>query len=89
MKYNASPDVLVTDLENELVLLDARAGEMYALNATGRRIWFALPARTSDELANALLAEFDVTRAQALDDAQSLIAALQGAGLVWCDDDVT
>ena len=87
--YNASTDVIATDLEHELVVLDPRNGEMFALNGTGRRVWFALPARTPDELANVLLAEFDVTRTQALKDVHSLIAALQGAGLVWCDDDVT
>ena len=85
--FNSSADVIATDLEHELVLLDPRNGEMFALNATGRRVWFALPARTPDELAHVLTANFDVAPAQALKDVQSLIAALQGAGLVWYDDD--
>lgn len=84
--YNPVPDVIATDLEHELVLLDPRNGEMFALNATGREVWFALPARTPDELANVLITRFDVTRTRALDDVYSLIAALQGAGLVWSDD---
>jgi hypothetical protein len=87
--YRASPDVIATDLEHEVVLLDPRNGEMYALNATGRSIWFALPARSPDELANMLTTRFDVGRVQALRDVQSLVATLQGAGLVWSDDDVS
>jgi hypothetical protein len=35
-----------------------------------------------------LTTRFDVGTAQALRDVQSLVAALQGAGLVWSDDDV-
>lgn len=82
-----APDVIAQDLERELMLLDPRNGETFALNAPGRHIWYALPARMPDELANALVSTFGVTRARALEDVQSAIAALQGAGLVWCDDD--
>jgi hypothetical protein len=62
---------------------------MLALTAADRRIWFALPARAPDELAKVLTSNCDILRAQALKDIHSLIAALQGAGLVWCDDDVS
>jgi hypothetical protein len=86
--YRTSADVIATDLEHELVLLDPRNGEMYALNEAGRSVWFAMPARSPDELANMLTTRFDVGTAQALLDVQSLVAALQGAGLVWSDDDV-
>jgi Coenzyme PQQ synthesis protein D (PqqD) len=87
--YDSAPDVIATDLGYELVLLDPRNGEMFALNAAGRRVWLDLPARSPDELANVLVAVFDVARPQALNDVHSLIAALQGAGLVWCDDDLS
>jgi Coenzyme PQQ synthesis protein D (PqqD) len=82
-------DLIATDLEQELTLLDPDDGEVLALSASGRRIWFALPARTPDELANVLTSSLDVAPAQALKDIHSLIAALQGPGLVWYENDLS
>lgn len=89
MMYSLAADLIATDLEQEFALLDPDDGEVLALIAPGRRIWFALPARTPDELANVLTSNVDVARAQALRDIHSLIAALQGPGLVWYEDDVS
>ena len=87
--YFPAADLIAADLDQELALLDPDGAEVLALNASSRRIWFALPARTPDELANVLTSNFDVAPAQALKDIHSLIAALQGPGLVWYENDVS
>jgi hypothetical protein len=87
--HSAVANAIVRDLENDHALPGPRDGEIHSLNPTWGRVWFTLPARTPDELANALLSKFDASRARALEDAQTLIAVLQGAGLVSSDDDLT
>jgi Coenzyme PQQ synthesis protein D (PqqD) len=87
--YSPAADLIATDLEQERALLDPNDDDVLAPNASVRRIWFALPARTPDELANVLTSNVDVARGQALKDMHSLIAVLQGPGLVWYEDDVS
>lgn len=85
-KYAHSADVIATDLGDELILLDPRNGEMFGLNACGRRVWQELPGRSVDQLAAVLSAEFDVGVAQAHDDVETLLAALLRAQLVVDED---
>lgn len=80
--YKSATDVIATDLEHELILLDPRNGEMFALNETGRCVWLALPARTVDDLASALNTEFEVTPIQAREDVQAFLVEMTDRGLV-------
>jgi PqqD family protein of HPr-rel-A system len=80
--YYCADDVIVTDLEHELILLDPRSGKMFSLNETSRRVWLSLPAPSAVELANALEAEFDVESEVARADVQALLHELATAGLV-------
>lgn len=80
--YVPSPNVIATDLGDELILLDPRNGEMFSLNACGRRVWFALPSGSVVQVANALCSEYEVTLERARSDAETLLDALTRAGLV-------
>jgi hypothetical protein len=77
-----SPDVIATDLENEVVLLNTKTQSMFTLNATGRLIWYALEEHDVEGIAAQLEAAFEVDRVTARDDAETLIAGLKDAGLV-------
>jgi hypothetical protein len=77
-----SPDVIATDLENEVVLLNTKTQSMFTLNATGRLIWYALEEHDLESIAAQLEAAFEVDRDTARGDAQTLIAGLKDAGLV-------
>jgi len=79
--YKRSPDVIATDLEDELILLDPRRGEMFGLNESGRRVWLGLE-QSLDDVAAAIAAEFGIELARARADVASLVAALAEAGLV-------
>lgn len=78
----ANPDVIVTDLENELVLLDPSTQEMFSLNRTGRLVWQQLPAESADALIAAVVPELPVDEERATADVRALLEALQEAELV-------
>jgi predicted transcriptional regulator len=79
--YQRTPDVIETDLDRELILMDPVGGRMFSLNATGRRVWRALPA-TARTVAEALAAEMEVDAGTAERDVQALLDGLEDAGLV-------
>ena len=79
--YTLAPGIVVTDLGDELVLLDPARGEMFALNATGRCVWGALDGGL-DAAVRALVDAFDITAEQAAADARALIDDLVSAGLL-------
>lgn len=79
--WEAHPDVLVTDLGDELVLMQAARGLMYSLNRTGRTAWMALPA-SAEVVGEALARAFDVPPEQAGADAGALLSELAAQGMV-------
>jgi hypothetical protein len=83
--FRPADDVIVTDLGNELILLDPRTGEMFSLNSTGRSVWFALPAGSVMDVAACVAAEFDVKPEAACGDVALLLVALKRAGLIFND----
>ena len=76
------PDVIATDLKEEVLLLDPRNGEMFVLNCTARSVWLSLPCASLARPAAALCAEFDVSESQARRDAARLLRELRSANLV-------
>ena len=82
MSYYASPDVIVTDLDREIILLDPRNGEMFALNATGRCIWLSLPARSLEQISRAVTTTFADSPPFACADAEAFMMELTRNGLV-------
>ena len=78
--WSPNPDVLVTDLGDELVVLHAATGEMFSLNASGRAVWHSLPAPL-ERIEAALIAQ-GAPHADAQADAQALLAQMQAQGLV-------
>lgn len=83
-KYEVNPDVLVTDLDDELALLDPRTSRMYTLNAVGRAVWQALRVggEREDQLVQVVTQEFDVAASQAQADIRTLLGDLDREGLV-------
>ncbi|GAA5511967.1 hypothetical protein Dcar01_00681 [Deinococcus carri] len=79
--WEADPDVLVTDLGDELILMHAARGLMFSLNGPGRVVWQALPGRPQD-VAAALARAFDVELPRAEADAGALLADLAARGVV-------
>lgn len=86
--YRINPQVIETELPDELILLDPATREMFSLNATGRVVWRALAERAGRAGAIARLAEaFAVDEETAGADVDALLARLATAGLVVADGD--
>lgn len=79
--YVVNSKVVITDLGDELVLMEPASGKMFSLNSSGRVLWQRLPA-TPAELATALCEAFEVSREDALEDSQAWLSALVSSGLV-------
>ncbi|WP_263018076.1 PqqD family protein [Natronobiforma cellulositropha] len=79
----AAGDHLTTELEGELVILDADSGTYYGLNEVGRRIWELIDEpRSVADIERRLLEEYDVEREQVAADVRSLVDDLATRGLV-------
>lgn len=79
--WTANPDVLVTDLGDELVLMHPGRSEMFSLNATGRLLWQGLPA-APETLAGLLTSQYGLDISQAQADAEAVLTDLQARDLV-------
>ncbi|SHK12571.1 PqqD family protein [Rhodothermus profundi] len=86
-RYEPDPRVNFTRFdEGEGVLLHLETKSYYTLNATGVFIWEQLDQgrQTIDELVEALLAHYEVTREEAERQVRAFLDALQQEGLVHC-----
>ena len=81
-RYALRDDVTVTDLGDQLVLLDPRNQEMYALDAVGCFILEALRAAPLGAVAAALAERYGLDPGTADADVRDLITELVDTGLV-------
>ncbi len=86
-RFVAQPELIETDLEDELVLMEPASGKMFGLNVTGRFVWRALPDETLEQIANRLAEHFGISYEEAVQDTSELLDALCNAGLVHKKDD--
>lgn len=79
--WQPQPDLLVTDLGDELVLMHPQRSEMFSLNAAGRLLWSRLPA-TPEQLADVLVQTYGLDAAQAHADAKAVLDDLAARDLI-------
>jgi hypothetical protein len=78
-----APSVHVRAFDDELVVLDLAAGEYFALDAIGARLWQGLGAgNTVEDVAKAIVDDYDVSFERALADLLTLADELVARGLV-------
>ncbi|MFN3265454.1 MAG: PqqD family protein [Deinococcales bacterium] len=77
-----NPEILVTDLDNELVLLNPRTQAMFTLNGTGRIVWQNLGKYSATEIAEKIVERFEIDLPTALKDTENLLETLANAGLL-------
>ena len=79
----AAGDVLASEFDEELIILNLRDGVYYGLEDVGVRIWQLLQRPISVvALRDALVTEFEVDPARCEQDVLTLLADLAGKGLV-------
>lgn len=79
--WDANPDVLVTDLGDELVLMHPATGLMFGLGASGREVWRALPG-SAEDLAHALARAYALPLETARHDVGTLLRDLKERNLL-------
>lgn len=81
-RWERKPDVVTTDLDDELVLLDPSTGSLHTMNDTGRVVWNAIahPA-TVESVVESITATFDVDEATATADVCRVLAELAAVDL--------
>jgi Coenzyme PQQ synthesis protein D (PqqD) len=89
MNYRHNPNVVVTDLDDELVLLDPVSKQMFSLNVIGRLLWLELPRLGLNGALEQITKSFAVSPEQAREDAVSLIEHLFNSKLLELTDPVT
>jgi hypothetical protein len=71
------------DVEGEVIAVDVRTSEYLAINPTGAALWRALQdGATRGELADRLVASFDVEPGVAARDVGDFLAGLEERGLL-------
>jgi hypothetical protein len=71
------------EVEGEVIAVDVRTSEYLAINETGAVLWRALrEGATPAQLAERLVARFDVEPAAAARDVGEFLAALEERGLL-------
>ena len=80
--YKPKADLIETDLDTELALLDPTTQAMFSLNKTGRLVWQSLPEKGVTGAAQFVATHFDISLEQAEKDTLSLVQDLLKAGLL-------
>jgi hypothetical protein len=82
-----SDKVSVSEVDDELVLLDSRSGTYFGVSAVGRRFFDLLAAnQSSADAVAALLLEFDVSEEVLWVDIRRFLAEMKARGLVETDE---
>jgi Coenzyme PQQ synthesis protein D (PqqD) len=72
-----------TKLDDELLALDAQAGQCYSLNDSAARVWDLIETPTQvSEVCERLTAEYDIGRETCVADVIELLGELREAGLI-------
>jgi len=81
-------DYVYCNVEDEMVLLGMEDGIYYGLNPVGAFIWEQIKEpKTIDQVRDAILAEYDVEKAECERDLFELLHEMTGKGLVEVKED--
>jgi hypothetical protein len=82
-RVERATDVLATELDGTLLMLNIGRGQYHGLNPVGARIWDLLEAPISQEaLVAALTAEYDVTAEVCAAEVAAFLGQLHERGLL-------
>ena len=87
--FQANPNTVAKRVGEEIVLVNLETNQIYAMNRTAARFWeLASGGAAQSEIERQLLAEFQVTREQLVDEIEALLVSIENAGLIGGSDDV-
>jgi hypothetical protein len=78
-----SGDVIWTEVDGEVVILNTASGVYFSVGGVGTRIWSLIVEQlASEEIITRLLSEFEVEETQLKEDFNSIVSDLATEGLV-------
>ena len=78
-----SEEILFTELESDVVMMDVREGNYYGLEGPAARIWELLDVPKSiDEICNALVLEYEIEVAECRADVIAFAQQLQERNVI-------
>ena len=81
--YKASTKYLYSEIDSEAVILDINSGTYFGLNEVSNYIWQLLQTPASQQqLVDRVLAEYEVTEAEAASDIEDLLKDMLDSSLV-------
>lgn len=82
-RFNIGPRVAATAVTDEIVILDLASGTYYGLEAVGARVWELIgEGKSSGEICEILLDEYEVEHASLVSDVMRLLDDLSARGLI-------
>ena len=76
-------ETLLTELEDEIILLNTNAGIYYSLDSVGKKmVELCLELDSFDQVIDQLLTEFDTERSTLEKDLPNLIASLKSENII-------
>ena len=83
MRITVEKEIIMTQLDDETILLNIKNGRYFSLNKTGVRVWELLQQHKEvEEVLSILLDEYDVDGKILWQDIENLILRLSEAELV-------
>lgn len=74
MRLIRNQSLFTTEIDNDLVMMDAEQGFYFSLNETGKTIWELLATPCSyNEIRDALMAKYQITESQCTSDIHPFI----------------
>jgi hypothetical protein len=84
--YRRALTLMEADIGDELVALDATAGNCFGFNQVATSVWRSLEQpRTFEQLRDQLLNEYEVSSEQCSSELQELLENMKASGLVEID----
>lgn len=81
--YERAVELLEADLGDELLTLDAKAGQCFGFNSVAASVWRRLAEPAAfDDIRQTLLDEYEVTDEQCTEELRGLMQVLVDQGLV-------
>ncbi|WP_354700537.1 hypothetical protein DSM112329_00816 [Paraconexibacter sp. AEG42_29] len=81
--YERSPDAYAVEMDGEYVMMGQEQGAYFALKGVAAVVWEQLESpQTLDELVNAVVDRFEVSRKDCERDTSAFLAQLLESGLI-------
>jgi hypothetical protein len=82
-KYKRAPDCAFREIEGEVFIVSSKTAGVHLLNSVGTFIWNLLDGeKTMNEIAVAVVAEFDVAAEDARWDTMEFIEEIKKSGII-------